>query len=66
MGSMTDAKRWREMQKVERARLAYLDSERKLREAVAKGRAAGLSWADLASVFGVTRSAVQQRFGGRL
>lgn len=35
-----------------------------LRAAVKRARAAGATWQNIADVFGTTRSAAQQRFGG--
>lgn len=50
------------LDRIEAARRALHEAELALDQAVWDGKGVGLSWADLATVFGTTRSAVQQRF----
>lgn len=49
---------------VHESRQKLHDAEMALHRAVWDARGVGCSWADLAPVFGTTRSAVQQRFTG--
>lgn len=49
---------------VEAAHVAHDESRAVLQQWVDAGRRAGMSWADIGALMGITRQAAQQRFGG--
>lgn len=44
-------------------RARYLEAQQQLWASVRAAKEAGVTWAEIADLFGVTRSAAQQRFG---
>lgn len=50
---------------IERALAEIVCAEERLRRAVRAAREAGLTWADVGDVLGVTRQAAHERFSGR-